>query len=91
MRYIKWINVSFRIVLNELPRVLRECREMIVDQEDATLQQIIKRLVLIPEKERASSILDLTEQNEPLTIVFENFRAENMNFVQSLDPQVGKY
>ena len=64
---------------------------MIVDKEDATLQQIIKRLIVISEKERASSIFDLTEQNEPLTLLFEMFRTENMNFIESIHPQLGKY
>ena len=64
---------------------------MVVDSEDATLQQIINSMLVITEKERAASILDLTERNASLSLIFEMFRRENLNFMESLHPEIAKY
>ena len=82
------IQLYFRIVLNELPRVLRECREMIGDKNDALLQQTIKRLLTISDKERAASLLDIKEGNNPLLKLFELFESESTVFVETLGSRI---
>ena len=72
-----------RIVLNELPRVLRECREMICDANDSILQQTIKNLLVCPDKDRASSIFDLITKNEQLSLLFETFKAGKTTFIEA--------
>ena len=83
--------IFFRIVQNELPRVLRECREMIGDTEDAILQQVIKKLLVPSEKDRASSVSDLIITNEQLSLLFETFKKERTIFIETLNPQITKY
>ena len=82
------IQLYFRIVLNELPRVLRECREMIGDKNDALLQQTIKRLLTISDKERAASLFDIKEHNDPLLKLFEIFESESTVFVETLSSRI---
>ena len=71
-----------------MPRVLRECREMIGDKDDALLQQTIKKLLVISEKERAASLLKIKEQNDPLTILFDTFERESIVFTETLGVKI---
>ena len=68
--------------------MLRECREMIGDKDDALLQQTIKRLLVISDKERASSLFQIKDKNDPLTKMFETFERESTVFVETLNQQI---
>ena len=68
--------------------MLRECREMIGDKDDALLQQTIKRLLVIPDKERAASIFQIKDNNDPLSLLFESFERKSTVFTELIHPQI---
>ena len=61
---------------------------MIGDKDDALLQQTIKRLLVIPDKERAGSIFQIKDRNDPVTLLFETFEGESIIFTELLHPQI---
>ena len=61
---------------------------MIGDKDDALLQQTIKRLLVIPDKERASSLFEIKDKNDPLTKMFETFERESTVFTETLNQKI---
>ena len=64
---------------------------MIGDKEDSILQQTMKRLLITPDKERASSLSDVKIGNEQLSLLFDTFENEATTFMETLDSQISRY
>lgn len=73
-----------RIVEKELPRILQEVMMIKGGREDSILQETIKRLLIVTETERASSMSQLIDLNNELYLSFETFTREKTNFMETI-------